>query len=108
MWKRLWLLSGIVIATALVATACTDIGDDERRGEGPGEKVSLDQLPPPVRATVEREAAGGQIREIVKDTERGQTSYEVKIARNGQESEVRIAPDGTKVKTESREGRDDD
>src|SRR5215467_1428787 len=107
MVKRTLLWSWLVVATALAAGACSDISGDERRGEGAGEKVSIDQLPAPVKAAVEREAAGGQLIDISRDTKRGQTSYEVKIAKDGQESKVRIASDGTKVQAAAA-GEDDD
>jgi len=51
MVKRALLGSWLVVATALLAGACSDIAGDERRGEGPGEKVSIDQLPAPVKAS---------------------------------------------------------
>jgi len=107
MVKRALLWSWLVVAPALVLGACSDISGDERRGEGAGEKVSIDQLPAAVKATVEREAAGGQLIDISKDTKRGQTSYEVKIAKDGKESEIRIASDGTKVEAAAA-GEDDD
>ena len=108
MTKRAFLCSWLVVATALVLGACSDISGDERRGEGAAEKLSIDQLPAPVKAAVEREAAGGQVIDISKDTKQGQTSYEVKIAKDGKESEIRIASDGTKVEAAAGEDDDDD
>ena len=92
--------SWLVVAAALVTGACSDASGEERRGGQAGEKVSIDQLPTAVKAAVERETAGGQLIDISRDTKRGQTSYEVKIAKDGQESKVRIASDGTKVEAE--------
>ena len=106
MVNRVWLCSWLVVAT-LVVGACSDISGDERRGEGAGEKISIDQLPTAVKAAVEREAAGGQLIDISKDTKLGQTSYEVKIAKGGQESKVHIASDGTKIEAAAREDDDD-
>ena len=108
MVKRALLCSWLVFAAALVAGACSDISGDERRGEEAGEKISIDQLPAPVKAAVEREAAGGQITDISRDTKRSQTYYELKIAKDGQESKVRIASDGTKVEAAPGEDDDDD
>jgi|SRR5215470_8895740 len=104
MVKRLLLISWLAVASALLVAGCSDLAGEERHTAGSGEKVSVDQLPPPVKAAVEREAAGGQIQEISKGTERGRTSYEVKIAKGGQESTFRIAADGTPL----RQGQDDD
>ena len=61
-----------------------------------------------MKAGIEREAAGGQIIDISRETKRGQTSYEVKIAKDGQESRVRIASDGTKVEAAAADDDDDD
>jgi len=97
--------SWLVVAAAVVAGACSDASGEERRGWQAGEKVSIHQLPTAVKAAVERETAGGQLIDISRDTKRGQTSYEVKIAKDGQESKVRIASDGTKV--EAVAGEDD-
>jgi len=107
MVKRVLLVSWLAVATALLVAGCSDLAGEERRTEGSGEKVAVDQLPAPVKAAVEREAAGGQIREISKDTERGKTSYEVKIAKGGQESTFRIAADGTPLKQDQDDDDDD-
>jgi hypothetical protein len=59
--------------------------DDEAKGapERRDEKVSLDQVPLPVKATIERESAGGQVTGISRATERGEAAYAVKIAKDG-------------------------
>lgn len=59
-----------------------------------GQDVTIDQLPAPVRATVERETKGGQITDIERDSERGQTIYEVEFVLDGKEYELDIAEDG--------------
>jgi hypothetical protein len=37
----------------------------------------------PVKATIERESAGGRITEISQGSQRGQAAYKVKIAKEG-------------------------
>lgn len=59
-----------------------------------GQDVALDQLPAPVRTTVERETKGAQITDIERDTEHGQTIYEVEFVLDGKEYELDIAADG--------------
>jgi len=59
-----------------------------------GKNVPLEQLPAPVRATIERETAGGQIKEIEQDHEGGQLIYEVEFTQGGQQFELDIAADG--------------
>jgi hypothetical protein len=59
-----------------------------------GQDVSVDQLPPAVRATVDRETKGGQITDIERDSELGQLIYEVEFTLDGKEFELDIAEDG--------------
>lgn len=59
-----------------------------------GQDMSLEQLPAPVRATVEKETQGGKVTDIEKDQERGQVIYEVEFTIDGKEWELDIAEDG--------------
>jgi hypothetical protein len=59
-----------------------------------GQDVPLDQLPPAVRATVDRETSGGQITDIERDNEQGKVIYEVEFTSGGKEYELDIAEDG--------------
>jgi uncharacterized membrane protein YkoI len=77
--STLFIPPAILLATSLAAA---------------GQDVALDQLPEPVRATVDRETKGGQITEIERDTERGQTIYEVEFVLDGKEYELDIGADG--------------
>jgi len=65
------------------------------------EKVTLDELPAAVRATVEEETAGGEIKKLEKETEGGKTFYEVKFKKDGKKHEVEINPDGSVLKRET-------
>jgi uncharacterized membrane protein YkoI len=64
-------------------------------GDEHEEEVSLEQVPAAVKATILRESAGGKITEIERETKNGKTSYEAEFLRDGQEIEIKIAPDGT-------------
>jgi len=68
-------------------------------------KFKLDQLPPAVRATIEKESAGGKVEEIEKETENGKTFYDVEIEKNGHESSVHVSEDG---KVLARHAEDED
>ena len=59
-----------------------------------GQDLPIDQLPAPVRATVERETKGGQITDIERDQEHGQTIYEVEFTLDGKEYELDISAEG--------------
>lgn len=67
-----------------------------------GEKVAMEQLPAPVKTTVEKEAKGGTVADVVKETEKGKTFYEAKIVdKNGKERFVHVADSGKVLKRES-------
>lgn len=60
------------------------------------EDVTMQELPQPVRETVQREVGRGQLGDLERDQERGQTVYEVEfVDTNGQKIELDIAEDGT-------------
>ncbi|MHC4089157.1 MAG: PepSY domain-containing protein, partial [Planctomycetota bacterium] len=89
MTNRMMLLSLVGLsAIGLVAFAAW-AGDEHE------EEVSLEQVPAAVKATILRESAGGKITEIERETKNGKTSYEAEFLRDGQEIEIKIAPDGT-------------
>ena len=97
-------LSGLIPSAGLLNGVWAD---DEAKGgrEQREQNVSLDQVPPPVKATIERESAGGQVTGISQTTERGEAAYAVKIAKSGQKMTMYVKPDGTVLK---RGGADDD
>lgn len=66
------------------------------------EKVAVEQLPAPVKATVEKEAKGGTLGDVTRETEKGKTFYEAKITdKNGKERFVHVADSGKVLKRES-------
>jgi len=56
--------------------------------------VTLEQLPPAVRATVDQETKGGVIKDIERDDKAGQVTYEVEFTLDGKAYELDIAEDG--------------
>jgi hypothetical protein len=63
----------------------------------PADEVAIDQVPPPVRATIEREVGNGRLKEIERETRNGRTVYEVEFERDGDDREIKVAEDGTVV-----------
>jgi uncharacterized membrane protein YkoI len=59
------------------------------------EDVSLEELPAPVRETVDREVGHGVILEIERDHERDRSVYEVEFRLDGIKYELDVAEDGT-------------
>jgi len=79
---------------------------DEGGKEGQEEKITADQLPAPVKATLDKEAAGGKIEEIVKVVEEGKTTYEADVMVGEKKHDIEIAPDGTLIKNEIEEDKE--
>ena len=62
--------------------------------------VTLDQLPPAVRATLWRESTGGRLGKIARTTEDHETIYEADVTLDGRDYEARVAADGLLLKKE--------
>lgn len=75
---------GVVGVVAVAAWAAQE--DEER--------LTLDQVPATVKATILREAAGGEIEGIELETEGGKTFYEAEYVRGGRTVEIMVTPDG--------------
>jgi uncharacterized membrane protein YkoI len=74
------------------------------------EELSIDQVPDAVKATILAEAGDGTIKEIELENENGQTFYEADVIIDGQEFEIKVAPDGKLLGKEidDEDGDDDD
>jgi len=57
-------------------------------------KIAVDQTPPAVYATIQRELVGAQLEDIAKKKVDGQTVYETNLIRDGYKWEVVIADNG--------------
>ena len=69
---------------------------------GDEQKMTMDQVPAAVKATVEKEAKGGTVGDIVKETEKGKTFYEAHITKsNGKDLYVHVREDGKVLKREN-------
>jgi len=85
---------GLIVAMAIAGQMAKEADE---------EKVSLDQVPPAVRATILKAAEGGTIKEIERESRNGKTIYEAEIVRNGKETEIKVAEDGTLLGTKVEE-----
>jgi uncharacterized membrane protein YkoI len=67
------------------------------------QKMSLEQLPAPVKATLEKEAKGGTIGDVsMEKDKKGRTYYEAEIhTPKGKDRYVHVAEDGKILKRES-------
>jgi hypothetical protein len=105
-----WLLTllaalSISLVTPYVVGALAKDKDGKEEQE---EKITLDQCPAPVQDTIKKEAAGGTIREIEKETKGDVTIYEAEIVKDGKTVEIEVAADGKLLKSKVEDGKDED
>jgi uncharacterized membrane protein YkoI len=81
--------------------------EDEDENEESEQQVSIDQVPPAVKATILKEAEGGTIKEIESETENGQTIYDADVVIDGKEFEIKVAADGTLLGKEAEDADDE-
>jgi uncharacterized membrane protein YkoI len=67
---------------------------DEEENDDGDVQISLAEAPEAVKATILKEAAGAEIKEIEKETEDGQVIYSAELVAGGQETDIEVAPDG--------------
>jgi hypothetical protein len=65
------------------------------------ERLSIDQVPPAVKSTIDKERGGGELGQIEKETEGGRTFYEAQLTKDGHTSYVHVAENGHALKRES-------
>ncbi len=94
-------LVGLALVVGVAVTGLANGDEDE-------EKVSIDQVPAAVKATILKEAGGATIKEIERETKNGKTAYEAEWVADGKEIEIKVAPDGALLKREVEEEDDDD
>lgn len=83
-------------------------GDDEDEDEEDEVKLTPDQVPEAVMATIHKEAGTNPIKEIEKAETKNGTVYEAEWIAGDKEIEIKVASDGTLLKREVEDADDDD
>lgn len=97
-----------ISAAVLMVLPISVLAEEKEEKEANSTVVTLEQLPPAVRKTIEKEAGGNKIEEIEKETENGKTVYEAEVTIDGKEWEIEVAEDGKLIsKAEDKEDDDD-
>jgi len=111
MTVRSWIALLFTSAAALALAGCANNemwgkhGDDDERNE---QQVNMDQVPAAVKATLTKEASGGQIQEVEKMTWKGRTAYEADVMMDGKKWEVTVREDGQLLRKMLDEETDDE
>lgn len=87
------------IVAALILTGLNGCAASGGHADADGE-LSMDQLPAPVRATLQREVGGGRIEEIAKNITEGKTVYSADVTIGDKTWDIVIAEDGTLLNKE--------
>lgn len=96
-------LAGLVCS--LVVVGCASNG--AKHGEERETPVALNDVPAPVRATLDRESAGGSVTEIERELKNGKTVYSADLTVKGVAWDITIAEDGTVIsKTKEKDGEE--
>jgi len=108
---RSCLVFAAALLFALAATASADEGGKCEKEK----RVTLDQVPAAVKATILKEAKGAKIKELEKEVKKGKVVYEAEFIADGKEIEIKVAPDGKLLEREvedeehrEKEGRHED
>lgn len=93
--KIRWATFGLVAAMSL---GCANMGHHhhgEEEEEGQETKVTLDQVPAAVKATLMQAAEGNQIKSVDKEMKKdGKVVYETDVMINGKNMEIRVSDSG--------------
>ena len=103
------LLAGVVLLVLGLGLIGWNLRDPDRAYREPEEverNVTLEQVPRPVKASIDRlMAGGGKIEEIKEEREGATTTYEVETIRGDTKTEFEIAEDGSVLKQKSKKTR---
>jgi hypothetical protein len=91
------IVLGVAGAMALMGGCAWPSGKQKR------EELAITDVPAPVRATLERESAGGALTEIERRVAGGSVAYSADIVVKGAAWELTVAEDGA-VLSKEREG----
>jgi uncharacterized membrane protein YkoI len=79
---------------AVGGLAGTVRADHEKKDGHAHQKVNLSDLPSAVRSTFQKEAKGGEIEELRKETRNGKTIYEGEVVSNGKGTNIEVSEEG--------------
>ena len=95
--NRSAMLSASVIVSLAALAGCASHGGHHEDKEVP---VAMNDLPAAVRATLNRESAGGKVTEVEKEMKNGKTIYSADMLVNGVAWDITVAEDGTVISKE--------
>ncbi len=89
-----WVMVGTLALGGFAGSALANQKNEEHEKEHAHRKMTLDDLPAPVRSTLQREVKGGQLEELRSETSNGKTIYEAEVVSNGKGTDIAVSQDG--------------
>jgi uncharacterized membrane protein YkoI len=103
--KKSWLAVAFV---GLGLMGCASMHHGEEKDSDDNEvKISMDQAPAPVQATLQTETSGGKITDLDKEADDGKTIYEADATIGDKAYEIKVAEDRTLLKKKIDDDKDD-
>ncbi len=93
--KLRWIVAGLMAVSVASIVPGRALAEEKKDKEENEVKVTMDQLPAAVKATLMKEAGDGKISDIDKESEKGKTIYEADVKIGANNYEIKIAEDGT-------------
>ena len=83
-----------VLAVAAALAASSAMAEDQEK------EVTIQEVPAPVRAAIEKLSAGGTIDELEQEKKGDKVTYSVEVKKDGKTTEYDLSADGAVLKTE--------
>ena len=105
-----WFMFSLLSASLVGCANMTKPGEkkDHEKIDEKEVKMTLDQVPAAVKATLLKEAGDSKIGNVDKATDNGKTIYETDIKVGGKEYEIKVAEDGTLISKKLDEDEKDE
>ena len=100
--KLFALIAGLATLSIVGSVAITSLAEDKKKDEDEV-KVTIDQVPKEVKATLLKEVGGGKITEIEKETEDGKTVFSADAKIGDKEYDIKVAEDGKLISKEEED-----
>ena len=91
--KLKWTWIGLLV----LAAGCTQMRSHKESDEGDEQnevKMSINDVPAPVRQTLSQQDNGASIKHVDRETSNGKLVYEADVVQNGQNMEIKVDPSG--------------
>jgi hypothetical protein len=97
--KKRWLTISLVGLGLMGCASMEHHGEGKEKEDDENEvKITMDQAPATVAATLQREIEGGKVTDLDKETDDGKTIYEADAMIGDKAYEIKVGEDGTLLK----------